>query len=161
MRAYAYAYESAHRSFQKGGFGIFDLIDHESVAMLTEHNVLKRPVVLPPHGFSPAMVKAMSAVCSTVLPSLPFPSPEDPATAAAGLNPCFFRTVHSDFKPDSNDVRNKLFGKAYGKERRAALEQMYALDMANTTLPDDVRLPLFVHVKSPQRRTFCARKFPC
>ena len=109
--------------------------------MLTEHNVLKRPVVLPPHGFSPAMVKAMSAVCTVVLPPLPFPSPEDPATASAGLNPCFFQAVQSDFTPDSNDARSKLFRKAYGKERRAAMEQMYAFDVANTTLPDDVRLP--------------------
>lgn len=105
--------------------------------IVTEHNVLKRPVKLPAHCFSPAMMRSLTAFAQAVISTYPLPGPGDPQSAR--LHPYLVQVLQADYFPPTDDERMRHYGLLYGRQRREGNELFYGLDIATTTIPADVR----------------------
>ena len=103
---------------------------------LSERNILKRAVVLPPHTFSRAMMKSMTAFAQTVMPKNALPSTDDPKSAR--LHPVMLQAMQAEYFPPENDERTEHYGLLYGKERKRGNELFYGLDIELTDIPNDV-----------------------
>ena len=107
---------------------------------LSEGNILKQPVSFPPHSFSPVMVESMKAFGSTVMPSLPLPLADSSSQNSGDPHPCIVDAVSREVMPAANEAREsmRLYDSLYGETRKRELEAMYALDVNDTTIADDV-----------------------